>query len=29
VVGVGALASGERHKFTFSVDVVPARSGKR
>jgi len=30
VVGVGALASGERHKFTFSVDVVPARPpGKR
>jgi len=30
VVGVGALAAGERHKFTFSVDVVPARPpGKR
>ena len=31
VVGVGALAPGERHKFTFSVDVVPARGrrGKR
>jgi hypothetical protein len=30
VVGVGALAPGERHKFTFSVDVVPARPpGKR
>jgi hypothetical protein len=30
VVGVGALAPGERHKFAFSVDVVPARtSGKR
>ena len=25
VVGVGALSPGERHKFTFSVDVVPAR----
>jgi hypothetical protein len=30
VVGVGALAPGERHRFTFSVDVVPARPpGKR
>jgi len=30
VVGVGALSAGERHKFTFSVDVVPARPpGKR
>jgi hypothetical protein len=30
VVGVGALAPGERHKFSFSVDVVPPRpSGKR
>jgi hypothetical protein len=30
VVGVGALAPGERHKFAFSVDVVPARPpGKR
>jgi hypothetical protein len=30
VVGVGARAPGERHKFTFSVDVVPARPpGKR
>jgi hypothetical protein len=30
VVGVGALAPGERHKFAFSVDVVPPRlPGKR
>ena len=30
VVGVGALAPGERHKVTFSVDVVAARPpGKR
>ena len=30
VVGVGALAPGERHKFSFSVDAVPARPpGKR
>jgi hypothetical protein len=29
VVGVGALAPGERHKYSFSVDVIPARSGKR
>jgi hypothetical protein len=26
VVGVGALQPGERHKYTFSVDVIPARS---
>jgi hypothetical protein len=25
VVGVGALAPGERHKYSFSVDVIPAR----
>ena len=25
VVGVGALAPGERHKYSFSVEVVPAR----
>jgi hypothetical protein len=30
VVGVGARAPGERHKFTFSVDVVAPRApGKR
>lgn len=30
VVGVGALGAGERHRFSFSVDVVPARPpGKR
>jgi hypothetical protein len=28
VVGVGALAPGEKHKYSFSVDVIPAR-GKR
>jgi hypothetical protein len=28
VVGVGALAPGELHKFSFSVDVIPGR-GKR
>jgi len=25
VVGVGALQPGERHKYSFSVDVMPAR----
>jgi len=25
VVGVGALQAGERHKYTFSVDLMPAR----
>jgi hypothetical protein len=25
VVGVGALQAGERHKYSFSVDLVPAR----
>ena len=25
VVGVGALQPGERHKYSFSVEVVPAR----
>jgi hypothetical protein len=25
VVGVGALQPGERHKYTFSVDLIPAR----
>lgn len=25
VVGVGALQPGERHKYTFSVDLMPAR----
>ena len=30
VVGVGALAPGERHKYSFSVDVIPTRgAGKR
>jgi len=27
VVGVGALQPGERHKYSFSVDVIPARGG--
>ena len=27
VVGVGALQPGERHKYSFSVDVMPARAG--
>jgi hypothetical protein len=27
VVGVGALQPGERHTYTFSVDLIPARSG--
>ena len=26
VVGVGALAPGERHSYSFSVDVMPARA---
>jgi len=26
VVGVGALQPGEKHKYTFSVDLVPTRS---
>jgi hypothetical protein len=25
VVGVGALQPGERHKYTFSVDLMPSR----
>ncbi len=25
VVGVGALQAGERHKYTFSVDLIPSR----
>jgi hypothetical protein len=25
VVGVGALQPGERHKFSFSVDLIPVR----
>ena len=31
VVGVGALQPGETHKYSFSVDVLPARGapGKR
>jgi hypothetical protein len=28
VVGVGALQSGERHKYSFSVEVIPARGGR-
>lgn len=27
VIGVGALAPGERHSYSFSVEVVPARQG--
>ncbi len=27
VVGVGALQPGERHRYSFSVEVIPARSG--
>ena len=27
VVGVGALQPGERHKYIFSVEVIPARGG--
>jgi hypothetical protein len=26
VVGVGALQPGERHRYSFSVDLVPVRS---
>jgi len=26
VVGVGALQPGERHKYSFSVDLMPVRS---
>jgi hypothetical protein len=26
VVGVGALQPGERHKYSFSVDLIPART---
>lgn len=31
VVGVGALQAGERHKYTFSVDLLPSRgvAGRR
>jgi hypothetical protein len=25
VVGVGALQPGERHKYSFSIDLIPAR----
>ncbi len=27
VVGVGVIAPGERHSYSFSVDVIPARPG--
>jgi hypothetical protein len=27
VVGVGALQPGERHKYSFSVDLMPVRAG--
>jgi hypothetical protein len=27
VVGVGALQAGERHKYTFSVDLIPRGTG--
>ena len=27
VVGVGALQPGERHKYSFSVDLIPSRTG--
>jgi hypothetical protein len=27
VVGVGALQPGERHTYSFSVDLIPARNG--
>jgi hypothetical protein len=27
VVGVGALQAGERHKYTFSVDLIPRNVG--
>jgi hypothetical protein len=29
VVGVGALQPGERHTYTFSVDLIPVGSGRR
>ena len=29
VVGVGALSAGERHKYSFSVEVIPARGSER
>ncbi|HEX4242631.1 MAG TPA: hypothetical protein VHZ53_14575, partial [Steroidobacteraceae bacterium] len=29
VVGVGALQPGERHKYSFSVDVMPDRPGPK
>jgi hypothetical protein len=29
VVGVGALLPGERHKYSFSVDVMPVRGGPK
>jgi hypothetical protein len=29
VVGVGALQANERHKYTFSVDLIPSRGGGR
>ena len=29
VVGVGALQPGEKHKVSFSVDLMPARPGPR
>ncbi len=27
VVGVGALQPGEQHKYSFSVDLMPVRTG--
>src|SRR5271168_1980535 len=27
VIGVGALLPGEKHKYTFSVDLMPSRGG--
>jgi hypothetical protein len=27
VVGVGALQAGERHQYTFSVDLIPRGTG--
>ena len=29
VVGVGALQPGEKHKYSFSVDLMPARAAER
>jgi hypothetical protein len=29
VVGVGALPPGERHNYTFSIDLVPVRTQRR